>query len=215
MPIRIAVADDHPLVLDGIEQLFRLDHDLQLVASCRNGDEALAAVRELRPDVLVLDLMMPTRDGLGVLHAIHAEKLATRVVILTAVLDDEQLMQAIRLGARGVVLKEMAPQALIAAVREVYRGGEWLEQGLGARVVRKLRDDAAHRGGAASELTPRELEIARMAAAGLRNRAIADKLFISEGTVKVHLHNIYEKLGVKNRFELIASARAGHQRPES
>lgn len=204
MAIRVAIADDHPLVLGGIEQLFDLQADLQIVARCRNGDEALAAVRELRPDVLVLDLVMPVRDGLGVLHAIQREKVPTSVVILTAVLDDEQLLDAIRLGARGVVLKEAAPDLLPAAVREVHRGGEWLEQALGGQVLRKRIEQEAD---AAAELTPREREIVSMVAVGLRNRAIGEKLFISEGTVKVHLHNIYEKLGLSGRFELIALAR--------
>jgi DNA-binding NarL/FixJ family response regulator len=208
MPIRVVVADDHPLVLDGIEQLFQLDEGLELIARCRNGDEALDAVRRLHPDVLVLDLLMPSRDGLGVLHAIHNEGLGTRVVILTAGFDDEQLRQSIRLGARGIVLKEMPPHLLVEAVHEVHCGGEWLEQGVGAHALRQLRDRAAFRPEASPGLTAREIEIVRMVAAGLRNRAIGEKLFISEGTVKVHLHNIYEKLGVNGRFELIASARS-------
>ena len=207
MPIRIAVADDHPLVLAGLEQLFQLHADIEVVARCRNGDEALESVRRLQPDVLVLDLMMPSRDGLGVLHAVQREQLQTRVVVLTAVLQDDQLLEAIGLGAHGVVLKETAPQELLSAVRAVHGGGEWLDQALGGRALRELRKSYEPRTEPATELTARETEIVRMVAEGLRNRAIADKLFISEGTVKVHLHNIYEKLGVGGRFELIACAR--------
>jgi len=205
--IRIVIADDHPIVLDGLEQLFRLEPGMELLARCRDGEETVEAVRRLRPDVLVLDVRMPGRDGLDVLQTIEAEGMPTRVVLLTAALDDVQFLDAIRLGAQGVVLKEMAPQLLLAAVREVHAGGQWLEKGLGGRALRKLVQRETSMRTLANTLTPREMEIVRMLASGMRNRSIADKLFISEGTVKVHLHNIYEKLQVSGRFELMAYVR--------
>lgn len=201
-PIRLLIADDHPIVLDGLEQLFRLEPDLELVGRSRDGDETLRLLRERRPDVLVLDVKMPGRDGLAVLRAIPEERLSTRVVLLTAALDDEQLIEAIRLGARGVVLKEMAPEILVDAVRQVHAGGQWLEQGLGGRALAKLLQREEGLREAARRLTPREMEIVRMVARGLQNRAIGEKLFISEGTVKIHLHHIYEKVKVKGRVEL-------------
>lgn len=205
--IRVVLADDHPIVLDGLEQLFRLEPDINVVARCRNADEALRAVRTASPDVLVLDLLMPGGGGLDLLRAMGDKDRRTRIILLTAVIDDDQLLEAIRLGAQGVVLKDMAPQLLIEAIREVHAGGQWLEQGLGGRALRRLLSREKRASEAARLLSSREREIVRLVAAGLRNRAIADRLSISEGTVKVHMHNIYEKLDVNGRVELTNYAR--------
>jgi DNA-binding NarL/FixJ family response regulator len=205
--IRVALADDHPLVLDGLEQLFRLEPDINVVARCRNADEALRAVRTSSPDVLVLDLLMPGSGGLELLRAMGDKDRRTRIILLTAVIDDDQLLEAIRLGAQGVVLKDMAPQLLVEAIREVHAGGQWVEQGLGGRALRRLLSREKRASEAARLLSSREREIVRLVAAGLRNRAIADRLAISEGTVKVHMHNIYEKLDVNGRVELTNYAR--------
>lgn len=206
-PIRLALADDHPIVLDGLEQLFRLEPGIAVVARCRNADEALRAVRGESPDVLVLDLLMPGGGGLDLLRAMSDKDRRTRIILLTAVVDDDQLLEAIRLGAQGVVLKDMAPQLLVQAIREVHAGGQWLEQGLGGRALRRLLSREKRASEAARLLSSREREIVRLVAAGLRNRAIADRLSISEGTVKVHMHNIYEKLDVNGRVELTNYAR--------
>lgn len=206
-PISLVLADDHPIVLDGLEQLFAVESDFEVVARCRNGDETLEAVRRLRPDVLVLDVRMPGIDGLSVLQQLEGAGLPTRVVLLTAAVGDEQLVEALRLGARAVVLKESAPRLLVEAVREVHAGGEWLEKGLVGRALRRLMDRESGLREAIRALTTRELEIARLVAEGLRNRAIGERLFISEGTVKIHLHRIYEKLGVDGRLELALYAR--------
>ena len=206
MPIRLILADDHPIVLEGLEQLFRVEPDFQVVARCRDGEEALREVRAHQPDVLILDIRMPRRDGLDVLRTVRLEGLTTRVVLLTAALEEEQLVEALRMGVGGVVLKEMAPHLLVEAVREVYSGGSWLDKGSVSRVVSKLLEK--EEGGREDHqlLTPRELEVVRMVARGLRNRAIAEQLFISEGTVKIHLHNIYQKLGIDGRLELAVYA---------
>lgn len=205
--IRLVLADDHPIVLDGLEQLFAVEGDFQVLARCRDGEETLEAVRRHRPDVLVLDVRMPGSDGLRVLQELDSAELSTRVVLLTAAVGDEQLVEAIRLGVRGVVLKETAPRLLVEAVREVYAGGEWLEKGLVGRALRRLMDRETGLRTAIRTLTTRELEIVRLVAEGLRNRAIGERLFISEGTVKIHLHRIYEKLGVDGRLELALYAR--------
>jgi DNA-binding NarL/FixJ family response regulator len=207
MPIRIALADDHPIVLDGLAQLFGLEPDIEVVARCRDTDEALQAIRAHAPDVLVLDLLMPGGGGLELLRAIHGEAGTTRVVLLTAAVDDDQLLEAIRLGAQGVVIKDMAPQLLVDAVREVHRDGQWLEKGLGGRALRRLLTREVKASQAAHLLTAREREVARLVATGYRNRAIAERLSISEGTVKVHVHKIYEKLDVNGRIELSLYAR--------
>jgi DNA-binding NarL/FixJ family response regulator len=205
--IRVARADDHPIVLDGLDQLFRLEPDIAVVARARNADEALRAVRLERPDVLVLDLLMPGGGGLELLRALGDGEPRTRIILLTAVIDDDQLLEAIRLGAHGVVLKDMAPQLIVEAIREVHAGGRWLEQGLGGRALRRLLSRETRASPAARLLSSREREIVRLVATGLRNRGIAEQLSISEGTVKVHIHNIYEKLDVNGRVELTNYAR--------
>lgn len=206
MPARLVLADDHPIVLDGLEQLFRLEPDLEVVARCRDGAEVLRVVHEERPDLLLLDVKMPGTDGLGVLRAIREEKLAVRVVLLTAALDDEQLVEAVRLGVRGIVLKESAPRLLIKALHEVRTGGQWFEPAAVSRALQAL-GEREQGGGREKSLTPRELEIVRMVASGLRNREIAGRLAITEGTVKIHLNNIYQKLDINGRLELALFAR--------
>ena len=204
---RLVLADDHPIVLDGLEHLFRTEPDLEVAAKCRDGVAALEAVRRLRPDVLVLDVRMPRRTGLDVLRELAGAGLPTRVVLLTAAVDEEELTEAVRLGVAGVVLKEMAPRNLVAAVRRVSEGGEWFDEDVSGRALRRLVDREAGREEAAELLTPREVEMVRMVASGLRNRAMAEHFQISEGTVKTHLHNVYEKLGLESRLELATYAR--------
>lgn len=206
MPIRLLLADDHPIVLDGLEQLFRLEQDFEVVARCRDGEETLRALQVHRPDVVVLDIRMPRGDGLDVLRGIEAGGLLTRVVLLTADLGEDQLVEALRLGVGGVVLKEMAPQLLVEAVREVHAGRRWLDKGSMDRALGRLLQKEEGSREAAEVLTPRELEVVRMVARGLRNRVIAEQLFISEGTVKMHLHNIYQKIEVDGRLELAVYA---------
>jgi DNA-binding NarL/FixJ family response regulator len=199
VPIRLILADDHPLILDGIEQLVRLAGDLEVLERCVNGGEALKAIEKHRPDVAVLDIRMPGMDGLSVLAEIHRRRLPTRVVLLTAELSERELLGAIRQGVGGVVLKEMAPRLLVQCLRKVHAGERWIEHRsmLGALDTMLRRETGAQE--AASELTPREIQLIRMVAQGLRNREIAGQLSIAESTVKVHLHNIYRKIQVENR----------------
>ena len=207
MPIRVVIADDHPIVLDGLERLFQADRDFSVVARCTDGEEALRAAHEHQPDVLVLDIRMPKRDGIGVLREVRKAQLATRVVLLTGEVEDDVVVEAMRLGARGIVLKEMAPAMLVQCVRKVHAGDQWIERrSFGRALDKMLRREAGARE-AASTLTPREIAITRMIGSGLRNKEIADKLSISEGTVKIHLHHIYEKLGLDGRVALSLYAR--------
>jgi len=202
MPITLVLANDHPIFLDGLEDIFRREPDIQVLESCLEGQAALRAVRQLKPDVLILDLRMPKMDGLGVLREMQKEKLPTRVVVLTAALDEDEVLKAIRLGVQGVVLKEMAARLLVQCVRKVHAGEQWLEKrSVSLALERLLKREAATRQ-IAGLLTSREIEIVRMVADGLRNREIGDRLYINEGTVKVHLHHIYEKLKVNSRLQL-------------
>ena len=207
-PIRVILVDDHPIVLHGLKQLFEHEKDFEVLACCPDGQSALDAVRAQPADVVVLDLRMPGMTGLDVMRTIAAEHLPVKVVLLTAALRDAQVTEVIQLGAKGLVLKESMPEMLLECVRRVHRGEQWIDRAALTRAV-----DEGDRGGSAapatpagSTLTPRELEVVRMVAQGLRNREIAEKLSISEGTVKIHLHNTYDKLGVDGRLELLLYA---------
>jgi len=203
LPIRVVVADDHPLILKALDDLLRGESDFAVVAQCRDGEEALAAVRNHRPDILVLDVRMPRRDGISVLREIRREGLSTRVVLLAASLEDDELVEATRLGVGGVVLKEMAPRLLLQCLRKVQAGEPWLERRAVARAFAALVRREAGTREIGKLLTAREIEIVRMTASGLRSKSIAEKLNISEGTVKTHLHSVYEKLQLRSRVELI------------
>ncbi|MBI4200097.1 MAG: response regulator transcription factor [Chloroflexi bacterium] len=206
MGISLVVADDHPLISEGVESLLRQEPDFTVLRRCRDGEETLEALRELRPDVLILDLRMPRMKGLAVLREMRKERLPTRVVLLAAVVEEDEVMEALHLGVSGVVLKDTPPQLLLQAVRKVHAGEQWLEkQSFGRALQKMLRREAGARQ-VAGILTRREIEIVRLVTRGLRNKEIAEKLFIDEGTVKVHLHNIYEKLGVCGRPALVRYA---------
>jgi DNA-binding NarL/FixJ family response regulator len=203
MAIRLVLADDHPIVLHGLQRLFERQPEFEVVGTCANGDEVLSSVKRLRPDVLVLDLRLPGRSGIDVLKAMIDETVQCRTVLLTAAIDDRQAVEVVRLGAKGIVLKESSPEALLECVRRVHRGEEWIEQEvLSGALGHVVRGEAAIRE-AGRNLTPRETEIVRMVVQGLRNKVVAERLSISEGTVKIHLHHIYEKLGVDGRLELV------------
>ena len=204
--IRLVLADDHPIVLDGLEQLFSTEPDLEVVARATSAEGALRALEEFRPDVLVLDLAMPGLDGMWVMEQAFERKMPSRVVLLTAHLDEQKLLEAVRLNVAGVVLKEMAPRLLVECVRKVHAGEKWLEKHSVARAMDRMVKRESELQRLSRLLTPRELEIVRLAAEGLRNREIAERLTITEGTVKIHLHNIYEKLGVTGRPQLILYA---------
>ena len=206
MPITLVIADDHPLILDAMENLFRLEKDLKIVARCLDGEETINAVRRHKPEILVLDIQMPAKDGLMVLREMRKEKLPTRVVVLTATLGEEGLAEAVRLGVRGLVLKELAPKLLVQCIRKVHAGELWLEKRSVTNALEKLLQRETARNEVVQVLSPREIEIIKLVAAGLRNMEIGKKLFISEGTVKIHLHNIYQKLGVDSRTKLVRYA---------
>lgn len=204
--IRIALVDDHPIVLDGLEKLFALERDFEVVARCRDAEEALREITERRPDLVVLDLRLPGKDGLTVLTRLREARLPTRALLLTAAIDNVQIVEALRLGARGLVLKEMAPEVVVKAARRIHAGGQWLDETLVSRAMEDFGRRGLTPNAAAQALTPREREIVGRVARGLRNRAIAEELGISEGTVKLHLHHVYDKLGVGGRMALLLYA---------
>ena len=205
MPISLVVADDHPLILDGLQSLFRRETDFRVLAQCSDGAQALDAVKHHKPDILLLDLRMKDSDGLSVLRAITEEAMPTRVVVLTAGLDEDQVVEAIRLGAKAIVLKEMAPRVLVQCIREVRAGAEWQDNAqFGPARGRLSSPETDER---EPGLTERERDVIRFVSKGLQNKDIAAELGITEGTVKIHVHRIYAKLGLSNRVELAVYAR--------
>jgi DNA-binding NarL/FixJ family response regulator len=204
-PIRVVLADDHPIVLQGLQHLFARHADFEVAACCLDAESAIDAVRTQHPDVLVLDLRMPQRSGLDVLAVLSREAPSVKSVMLTAAISQEQVVEALKRGAAGLVLKESPPEQLVDCVRRVSQGGRCLDSDTVTHALQSAADREA-RGETSASLTPRELEIVRMVAQGLRNKVIGERLVISESTVKVHLHNIYEKLGIEGRLELVLLA---------
>jgi DNA-binding NarL/FixJ family response regulator len=206
VPIRIAIADDHALVLHGLKRLFDGEAEFEVVEVCGNGAEAIAAARRGNIDVLLLDIKMPGMSGIDVLRTLSAERLKCSTVLLTAALSDSDAVEGLRLGARGIMLKESSPDALLECVRRVSRGEQWVDSETMTRALETITRRESMISDPSRTLTAREREIVRMIAQGLRNKAIAERLFISEGTVKIHLHNVYEKLGLDGRLELMLHA---------
>jgi DNA-binding NarL/FixJ family response regulator len=205
--IRVLLADDHPIVLGGLAQLLSLEPDITVVARCTNGHEALAALARERPDVAVADLTMPGRSGLDLLRELHGMHSPVRVILLTARIEHEQVLEALNLGVAGIVLKESAPLQILDCIRRVAAGEQWIDQVIGSRTLDGVLRRQSGAARAAAVLTAREIEVVRMVTRSLRNKEIADLLSITEGTVKAHLRTIFEKLGVDSRMKLIAYAR--------
>ena len=202
--MRVVLADDHPIVLTGLRALLKPEPGVEIVAAAPDGATALAMIRAHEPDIAVLDVDMPQLTGLDVLEALEADGLLTRVVFLTGSASDEQIATAVERGAWGLLLKESAPDTLMECLEAVSSGQRWLPEALVAPAVRRATERRGTDSQLARVLTAREYEIAGLVAEGLSNKHICRQLSISEGTVKVHLHNMYEKLQISNRTVLAA-----------
>ncbi len=206
--IRIVIADDHPIFRDGLRKLLALEEDFRVVAEARDGQEVLDIVDEYDPDILLLDLKMPGWDGLTTLQKLQTAKKRTRVIVLTASDDKNEYVQAMKFGTCGIVLKQTATDLLIKSIRKVHSGEIWLDSHTTAAVMRQFASPSnvpgpgIGRDRERSPLSTREKEIVALVAQGFKNKEMAEKMFISEQTVKNHLHNIFDKLGVSDRLEL-------------
>jgi DNA-binding NarL/FixJ family response regulator len=211
--IRIVVADDHPIFRDGLCRLLALEEDFEVVAQAQDGRQVLDVLQQHDPDILLLDLKMPGLDGLATLQRLQASKNKTRVIVLTASDDKNEFVQAMKLGTSGIVLKQTATELLIKSIRKVHAGEIWLDSHTTAAVIRQfvandeppapsLPSAPPTRERERSPLSQREREIVALVAQGFKNKEMAEKMFISEQTVKNHLHNIFDKLGVSDRLEL-------------
>lgn len=212
-PIRLVIAEDENLFRTTLAELLSRDPDLQIVASVRDGRAALIESLGQHPDVVLTDLRMPTMDGIELTRRIREEVPGTRVVILTAYDDDDNLFAALKAGAIGYVLKDATPEEVTAAIHAAHQGQGFLSPGLVARVVQEFaRTDRLARGQRAlfAQLTRREMEVLELLASGMRNRQIAEKLFLSEKTVRNHISAILGKLHANDRTEAaLIAARHG------
>jgi DNA-binding NarL/FixJ family response regulator len=206
MPIRLVIADDHPIILQGLRDLFAQHCDIETTACCATGEEAIAAVERHQPDVLLIDLKMEGLSGLDVVRRLHDAGTTCHTVILTAAARDEEVAAALELGVAGLILKDALPDTVVECVRQVSQGRPWIDRETLGRALAVARQDTMAGDTPQSTLTPRELTLIKLVAEGLRNKEIAERLSITEGTVKVHLHNIYDKLGVDGRLELLLAA---------
>ena len=205
-PVRIVIADDHPVFRHGLRRLLEAEPGLQVVGEAGDGAEAVAVVRRLKPDILLLDLAMPGVPGLEALSELAGSSAPVRTILLTAAVETPQIVEALQLGARGVVLKHSASQLLLKSIRTVMEGQYWVGRDTVSNLVETLRTLMPSREKKAARrtfnLTPRELEIIGAIVEGYTNKDIAQKFSLSEQTVKHHLTNIFDKLGVSNRLEL-------------
>lgn len=200
--ISIVVADDHPVVLQGVVGVLRMHKDLNIIAVCSEGPAAAKAILELSPDVAVLDVAMPGMSGIDVLSDLVAHGCETKVIFLTAGVSDKQLLTAIAQGARGLILKDVAADNIVNCVREVADGRRWIP----IDIVEAALEREEGRRDIVEKLTLRERQITSLISEGLSNKEIGRQLHLTEGTVKIHLHNIYTKLEVPNRTALTALA---------
>ena len=200
MPIRLLIADDHPIVRKGLRALLEDQPDIKVVGEAADGNEAVEQAREFGPDVILLDLMMPGKDGLSAIGEIKREQPNARILVLTSYFEDEQVFPAIKAGALGYLLKDSSPQELLQAIRDIARGQSALHPAIALKVIREL-NHPADLPATTDPLTARELEVLTLLGQGMSNAEIAVRLTISERTVGTHISNILSKLHLASRTQ--------------
>ncbi len=200
--IRLLIADDHPIVRRGLVDLMGTTSDILVVGEAIDGQMAVDLAEALKPDVLLLDLVMPNKTGLEVIQILHSRQPSTRILALTSFSDDEKVISAIRAGALGYVLKDTTPEELLQAIRDVFNGVSSLHPRIALKVIRELQDSDKDAETKPDRLTEREETVMNLVAEGLSNQEIAEKLCISPKTSSKHVSNILSKLNLTNRTQL-------------
>ncbi len=198
--IRILVVDDHAIVREGLCALLRTEPDLEVVGQAADGSEAIAQAKKLQPDVILLDLVMPRTDGVQAIKEIMLDNPQSRILVLTSFAEDDLLFPAIKAGAHGYLLKDSSPQELLQAIKEIHCGQSSLHPAIARKLIAEIQAPP-DRNEAVEPLTDREVEILTLLAQGLPNKAIAEKLTLSERTVRTHVTNILSKLHLANRTQ--------------
>jgi NarL family two-component system response regulator LiaR len=199
-PIRVLIADDHAIVREGLRALIDTEPGMDLVGEASDGVEAVQLARSLKPDVLLLDLLMPRQDGLSAIAEIKQHEPEARILVLTSFAEDEKVFPAIKAGALGYLLKDTTPHSLLQAIRDVYNGESSLHPTIARKLIGELHRPSSPPP-AGEELTEREVEVLSLVAQGLTNQEIADQLVVSERTVRKHVSNILGKLHLANRTQ--------------
>lgn len=199
-PIRLLIADDHAIIRKGIRAVLENVPDIELVGEVTNGREAVAEAERLRPDVILMDLVMPEMDGIEAIRRIRARQPRVRLLVLTTFAGEDRILPAIKAGATGYHLKDSSPQELVEAIRQVHRGESSLHPTIARKVLQELTGPS-DQAPTPEPLTPREMEVLHWLAEGMENREIAEKLVISEATVRTHVSNILGKLHLASRTQ--------------
>jgi DNA-binding NarL/FixJ family response regulator len=207
-PIRVLIVDDHGVVREGLRAFLELQDGIEVVAEASDGDEAVEEAARVRPDVILMDLVMPGLDGVGAMRELRERVPGARVIVLTSFLDDDKLLPALRLGAAGYLLKQAQPQELARAVRAAHAGEAMIDPVVAARLVETLAAEGGRE--PLDRLTPREREVLVLIGRGFPNKRIASELQLSEKTVKTHVGHVLAKLGVSDRTQAaVVAVRAG------
>ncbi len=198
--IRILIADDHAVIREGLRALIRMEPGMKLAGEAEDGEQAIALASKLKPDVMLLDMLMPGKSGLEVIEAIRQEETTIRILVLTSFSDDEMVFPAIKTGADGYLLKNTPPRVLLQAIRDVHAGYPSMSPSIAAKLMRELQrpPDLPP---TEEPLTEREVDVLRLLAQGFSNAEIGEKLVVSEGTVRTHVSNILSKLHLANRTQ--------------
>lgn len=204
-PIKILIADDHPVVREGLSAMLSREQDIQVVGEAENGVEAVNKAKELRPDIVLMDLRMPELDGVEAMRQIRAENPDSEFIVLTTYDNDEYIFRGIEAGARAYLLKDAPREELFKAIRAVHRGESLIQPAVAGKVLDRFAE-LSRQAQAPEALSEREIEVLKLVAKGAANKEIAAELFISESTVKSHIANIFQKLEVNDRTEAVTQA---------